>query len=82
MTQSHQPPTYHIDASDLKCPMPVIKLQQQIRQCNAGDVVAILCTDRGAEKDIASWCKVNRHTLLKCEYAPDNSALTLWVQKQ
>jgi hypothetical protein len=25
---------------------------------------------------------VNRHTLLKCEYAPDNSALTLWVQKQ
>ena len=54
-----------IDAKGLKCPMPVIKLQQQIRKTRPGKLVLIDCTDPGAEKDIGSWCRVNKHPLLK-----------------
>lgn len=53
-----------INAKGLKCPMPVIKLQQGIRTLQTGNVVKIDCTDLSAEKDITSWCKVNKHGLL------------------
>jgi tRNA 2-thiouridine synthesizing protein A len=56
-----------VNARGLKCPMPVIKLQQQIRLTRPGEVVCIECTDLGALKDISSWAKVNKHTVLKSE---------------
>ncbi len=52
-----------VDAKGLKCPMPVIKLQQQVRQSRPGELISIECTDPGAEKDITSWTRVNKHTL-------------------
>ncbi len=52
-----------VDAKGLKCPMPVIKLQQQVRQSKPGELISIECTDPGAEKDITSWTRVNKHTL-------------------
>lgn len=57
--------TTRIDAKGLKCPMPVIKLQQQTRKSNTGDRILIECTDPGAEKDISSWCKVNKHKIIE-----------------
>ncbi|VAW46927.1 SirA-like protein [hydrothermal vent metagenome] len=54
---------YVIDAKGLKCPMPVIKLQQQVRKSQADEFIAIECTDPTAEQDIASWAKVNKHVV-------------------
>jgi len=54
-----------IDAKGLKCPMPVIKLQQQVRLSRPGNFVTICCTDSGAEKDIGSWCRVNKHSVIE-----------------
>ncbi len=53
----------YIDAKGLKCPMPVIKLQQAIRSLEPNCLVTIDCTDKSAEQDIASWCQVNKHLL-------------------
>lgn len=78
---------HFIDAKGLKCPMPVIKLQKMIRQLDSGEQVAIECTDPGAEKDITSWCKVNKHVLLALTTGKANlngqtvQTLTLSVQK-
>lgn len=74
--------TTHIDAKGLKCPMPVIKLQQKVRQSLSGDQVSIECTDPGAEKDIRSWSKVNRHTFLSGEVIDttfDEQPVKAWV---
>ncbi|MDX1795960.1 MAG: sulfurtransferase TusA family protein [Hydrogenovibrio sp.] len=57
----------HIDAKGLKCPMPVIKLQQKVRQSHSGEHISIECTDPGAEKDIRSWSKVNRHRFVSTQ---------------
>lgn len=62
-----KPNTYFVDAKGLKCPMPVIKLQQQVRQAEPGSIITIACTDTGAEKDIASWVRVNKHQWLTIE---------------
>ena len=53
-----------IDAKGLKCPMPVIKLQQALRQLNSGDCITILTTDKTAPNDIEKWAKVNKHQVI------------------
>lgn len=58
------PEAQRIDAKGLKCPMPVIKLQQRVRQSSSGEHLIIECTDPGAEKDIRSWCNVNKHPFI------------------
>lgn len=63
VNMTNQTTNHFIDAKGLKCPMPVIKLQQQVRKSETGEVIAIDCTDPGAEKDISSWAKVNKHKI-------------------
>lgn len=67
---------FEIDAKGLKCPMPVIKLQQQVRKSAANAIIKIACTDPSADKDIASWTRVNKHHWLgseKTDYGCDIS---------
>ncbi|RUM91576.1 MAG: sulfurtransferase TusA family protein [Thiomicrospira sp.] len=70
--------TTRIDAKGLKCPMPVIKLQQQTRKSHAGDRLLIECTDPGAEKDITSWCRVNKHRVIKIDAT--NTGCTIEIE--
>ena len=58
--------------------MPVIKLQQLVRQLPLGDQIEIACTDLAAEKDIQSWCKVNRHQFLGVKSELDH--LLIYIQ--
>ena len=50
-----------IDARRLLCPMPVIRLQDQIAAVPVGSLVTITCTDPGVKNDIPAWCKINGH---------------------
>lgn len=56
-----KPLTYTIDARTLLCPMPVIKLQNQVKNCHSGDLIEITCTDHGTKHDIPTWCKLFKH---------------------
>ncbi len=53
-----------VDARRLLCPMPVIRLQNQVYELSPGDEVEITCTDPGALNDIPAWCRINGHTVL------------------
>jgi len=70
--------TTRIDAKGLKCPMPVIKLQQQTRKSHAGDRILIECTDPSAEKDISSWSKINRHKVIHVK--PTETGCTIEIE--
>lgn len=74
---TESPQTHHVNAKGLKCPMPVIKLQQMIRQLPPKSIVSIDCTDLSAEKDIQSWCKVNKHTLISIDKTDFGLTLTV-----
>lgn len=60
--------THQLDAKGLKCPMPVIKLQNLTRQVASGDKIEVHCTDPAAEKDIQSWCRINKHQFIDAHY--------------
>lgn len=56
--------TYQLDARRLLCPLPVIKVQEYIKKLKAGDILEILCTDKGSLSDISAWCRIHGHYLL------------------
>ncbi|WP_044407719.1 sulfurtransferase TusA family protein [Thiomicrospira microaerophila] len=74
--------THRLDAKGLKCPMPVIKLQNLSRQVSKGDFIEIECTDAGAEKDIQSWCRINQHQFIQSTAQPntDNPVWLICIQ--
>lgn len=73
-------PLHHLDLRGLKCPMPVIKTQQAARQLAADSLLEVIVTDPAAEKDLASWCRINKHQFLSCERHPDLDTMA-WIIK-
>lgn len=71
--------THQLNAKGLKCPMPVIKLQNLVRQAAQGDRVEIDCTDPAAEKDIQSWCKINRHQFISAQSELDHKRIIIQI---
>jgi tRNA 2-thiouridine synthesizing protein A len=53
-----------LDATGLKCPLPVLKARKAMRDLPAGGVLRVLATDPGAVKDFEHFCKNTGHALL------------------
>ncbi|MDQ7075868.1 MAG: sulfurtransferase TusA family protein [Gammaproteobacteria bacterium] len=53
-----------LDARRLLCPMPVIRLQDQIKNLQTGDTVTVICTDPGVMNDIPAWSRINGHNVI------------------
>lgn len=60
-----------LDTSGLLCPMPVIKVQNQLKTMDVGSVLEVLCTDPGTKNDIPTWCRINGHEVLSMEECDD-----------
>ena len=56
--------THQLDARRLLCPLPVIKVQARVKTLKPGDILEIVCTDKGSLSDISAWCRVHGHYLL------------------
>ena len=54
-----------LDARRLLCPLPVIRLQDQVNRESPGDRVRITCTDPGTLNDIPTWCRINGHAIIE-----------------
>jgi tRNA 2-thiouridine synthesizing protein A len=47
-----------LDCLGQRCPLPVIKLAQHIRDVGIGEVVRVLADDPAAANDIPAWCRM------------------------
>ena len=68
-----------VDARRLLCPMPVIRVQDRVRELAPGVEVEAVCTDPGALNDIPAWCRINGHRLLETRSAGDEYFVVLVV---
>ncbi|RTZ59333.1 MAG: recombinase [Gammaproteobacteria bacterium] len=55
---------YQLDATNLLCPMPVIRTQNRVAELAEGDILEVRCTDPGVLHDIPAWCRINGHEVL------------------
>jgi tRNA 2-thiouridine synthesizing protein A len=57
--------TRTLDARGLYCPMPIVKINKTVKEMKSGEVIKVLCTDPGSERDFQSWCEKTGNKLLK-----------------
>jgi tRNA 2-thiouridine synthesizing protein A len=69
-----------LDASGLKCPLPVLKARKAMRDLPEGGVLRVIATDPGAVKDFEHFCKTTGHQLL--QRREEAGTLTFDIRKQ
>ncbi|MBN8236271.1 sulfurtransferase TusA family protein [Halobacillus kuroshimensis] len=68
-----------LDAKGLACPMPIVKTKKAMKDVEAGEVLEIHATDKGAKSDLTAWAKSGGHELLKHE--EEDGLFKFWIQK-
>jgi len=48
----------------MQCPGPIMKISDEIKKLNDGDVIEITTIDAGFKSDIQSWCDSTKNTLI------------------
>ena len=70
-----------LDCRRLLCPMPVIRVQDEVSKLEHGDTLTAVCTDPGVMNDIPAWCRINGHEVITTEKDDDEYRITIKVVK-
>jgi len=69
-----------LDYKGLACPMPVVKISQQIGTVNIGDVIEVHTTDPGSLSDFPAWAKTMGQVILETKQEP--GVIKIFVKRQ
>ena len=53
-----------VDASGLKCPLPILRAKKALAQMQSGEVLKVITTDPHAERDFQAFCKQTGNGLI------------------
>jgi len=70
---------HHLDATGLKCPLPVLKARKLWKGLESGAVLTVDATDPGAPKDFEAFCEAQGADLL--ESRETNGVYTVRLRK-
>ncbi len=68
-----------LDLSGLQCPMPLLKAKLALNAMQASQVLKVVATDPGSEKDFHMFAEHSDHQIL--DFRKDRSAYYYWIQK-
>ena len=68
-----------VDASELTCPLPLLKAKQALNKLEPGQVVHLVCTDSGSVKDFNVFCTQSGHHLLDAK--SNDISYEYWLKK-
>lgn len=54
-----------LDASGLRCPLPLLRTKQALMKLSPGQVLEVIATDSGSWRDIPAYIEASRHCLLE-----------------
>ena len=54
-----------LDACNLDCPLPLLKAKLALNKMAEGQLLRVLATDAGSQRDFAAFAKQSGHTLLE-----------------
>ena len=69
-----------IDASNLFCPLPVLRAKQALDQMSTNAVLKLIATDPGTEKDIEAFVDQAGYKLI--DYEHENDSFVFYIQKK
>jgi len=73
-------PDIELDLSGLICPLPLLKTKQSLNKMAAGQVVRVVATDPGSERDFQVFAQQSGNLLLQFE--KQDYRFVYWLQKK
>lgn len=68
-----------LDLKGVACPMPVIKVSQQIKKMQIGQIIAAETTDPGAHADFPAWAKTTGNEIVSID--KKDSVTVFYIKK-
>lgn len=68
-----------VDARGLLCPLPVIRLQDAVKDLVPGTEVELIGTDPGILHDVPAWCRIHGHRILQTRHDREEYRIVLRV---
>lgn len=68
-----------LDATGLRCPLPVLRARKVLKGMADGTILDILATDTAAPADFEAFCRETGHVLINVEQADET--FTIRVRK-
>ncbi len=60
-----------LDCKGMLCPMPIVKLNKEIKSMQMGQVLKMIATDKGAPADVQAWSRQTGNELLDSHQESD-----------
>jgi TusA-related sulfurtransferase len=60
-----------VDAKGVHCPLPILKAKKALAEMESGQILRVLATDPGSQRDFQAFCKQTGHTLLEQQQEGD-----------
>ena len=68
-----------IDLSGLQCPMPLLKTKLALNNMESRQILKVVATDHGSEKDFQLFVSQSDHQIL--DFQKDEAVYFYWIQK-
>lgn len=69
-----------LDARGLKCPLPILRTKKSLSDLESGQILKIVATDPGAERDFQAFARQTGHSLISC--SADGGEFTFYLRKK
>lgn len=69
-----------LDIKGFSCTMLIVKTKNAMDQLEAGQILEIHSTDKGAINDLTGWCKSVGHKLI--DIKEEDHLLKFWIKKR
>ena len=73
-------PVKVLDYKGLPCPMPIVKISQEMPKVTIGDVLEVHTTDPGSIADFPAWAKTTGNAILEIKQEP--GLIRVFVKRQ
>jgi TusA-related sulfurtransferase len=57
-------PRTWVDATNLACPLPIVRLALAVRALERGERAGVIATDPAVQSDLPAWCTATGHALI------------------
>lgn len=68
-----------LDLKGLPCPMPIVKMSQEIGSVKVGEVIEVHTTDPGSLSDFPAWAKTTGNEILETNQG--NGVIQIFVKR-
>ena len=68
-----------LDVTGLECPMPLLKAKLALNGMESDQVLKVVATDPGSERDFHLFVEQSDHQIL--DFQKDDSAYSYWIRK-